>query len=187
MDFAEFLGKNRVVFFSPLPQGGRTRRRGRGGWGGTIPWRRPRLCGITSASFACGSWLSGTQLAFSLQTLQLGELGRHKRLRIPTPMSGAPCLPDGAERSPKLQKCSGSGRLPGIQMRQETSRRPEVTLVIPSENRKDPSDLNEHIDRQSPCSMLADDSNFSAPLTAEKSHRPQVSILSHRALSRSGQ
>ena len=72
-------------------------------------------------------------------------------------------------------------------MRQETSRRPEVTLVIPSENRKDPSDLNEHIDRQSPCSMLADDSNFSAPLMAEKSHRPQVSILSHRALSRSGQ
>ena len=159
-------------------------------WWGRIPWGRSLLCGITSASFACGSWTSlagsGTQLAFSYQTLQLGELGRHKRLRIPTPMSGAPCLPDGAERSPKLQKCSGAGRLPGIEMRQETSRRPEVTLVLPSENRRDPSDLNEHIDRQSPCSMLADDSNFSAPLTAEKSHRPQVSILSHRALSRSG-
>ena len=160
-------------------------------WWGRIPWGRSLLCGITSASFACGSWTSlagsGTQLAFSYQTLQRGEPRRQTRLSIPTPMSGAPCLPDGAERSPKLQKCSGAGRLPGIEMRQETSRRPEVTLVLPSENRRDPSDLNEHIDRQSPCSMLADDSNFSAPLTAEKSHRPQVSILSHRALSRSGQ
>jgi hypothetical protein len=91
------------------------------------------------------------------------------------------------ERSRKLQKSSADALperadeavLPRAQDSLPSRRnvRPERTLEIPSQTRPDPSDLPEHIDRRSPCSMLGED--MARPPMPHKagSHRPQVTII----------
>ena len=84
-------------------------------------------------------------------------------------------------RSPKFQKSAGpSGRVPVRERVQDLpSRRsmPACTLVIPSHKLPDPSDLPEHIDSASPCSMLEEASGPAAPLKAGHTpQRPKVRI-----------
>ena len=82
-------------------------------------------------------------------------------------------------RSPKLQS-SGPGRVPVRERAQDLpSRRnmPACTLVIPSHKLPDPSDLPEHIDRASPCSMLEEASCPTLPPKAGSNpQRPKVRI-----------
>ena len=87
--------------------------------------------------------------------------------------SSAEALPDSAEREPvppRAQDCRPSRR---------SAARPERTLEIPSQTRPDPSDLPEHIDRRSPCSMLKEEK--ARPPIPHKAgshpHRPQVTVI----------
>ena len=82
----------------------------------------------------------------------------------------------------QFQTGAGPGIVPAMPRAQDLpgrrNMRPECTLVIPSQTRPDPSDLPEHIDRASPCSMLKDDPRPLAPLkTGNPTQRPQVSIV----------
>ena len=98
------------------------------------------------------------------------------------------------ERSQKFQKSCASSRSsdaaqralarPKDEQPPRRSARPEclkppITLEIPDQTRPDPSDLPEHIDRRSPCSMLEDDKARPAlPIKAgSHPHRPQVTVI----------
>jgi hypothetical protein len=83
-------------------------------------------------------------------------------------------------RSPKFQSSCGPGRVPVRERAQDLpSRRnmPACTLVIPSHKLPDPSDLPEHIDRASPCSMLEEASGPTVPpKSGSNPQRPKVRI-----------
>ena len=85
----------------------------------------------------------------------------------------------GQYRSPELPVAARTGRMPDtLELQSRRSFRPQFNLVIPSQTHQDPSDLPEHIDRKSPCSMLADDLPTLAPCRKVGSppQRPKVSI-----------
>jgi hypothetical protein len=77
-----------------------------------------------------------------------------------------------AEPVHKLQKIAGTGRVSAMPSTQSQPSRPGIPtsrpsgaqgttlvipLIIPSQTQPDPSDLPEHIDRYSPCSMLEEE------------------------------